>query len=721
MSSVHSNRWHRVAPLRPRLSTHLQLRRQQLRGETWYLMADPASGRSVRLNRAAYGIAARLDGRHTVQQLWDQALARDDDAATQDEVIDLLAQLREAALVQFDARADFDALLPHLDTIARPRGRRSLLAWRIPLGNPTPLLRRLARLQDPLFSRAALACWIVLMLLALVLLVQHAPDLWAYGRHWMASPRFVLMAALLYLPVKLVHELAHGLAVRRWGGQVRQAGVTLMLLMPVPYVDASAASSFPARHSRIVVSAAGIMTELALAAIALLLWVGLADGPVRDAAFVVLVVAGVSTLLFNGNPLQRLDGYYVLCDALGLPNLGPRSRQWWMDRLRRRLLGVPGADAMPVARGETPWLFAYAPLSWCMLQLIATLAVVWLGQMSFVLGVAAALLLGWQVLARPMWRVASQLRRAALAQHGSTRRWRRASLAGIGLVLLVAALPWPRASVVMGVVWPPDQAQLRIEEAGFVESQPARDGQPLQAGDVVLQLSSPQLESELARQAARVRALEGELLQALPGQPSGGDATRGADTRAELLAAQSALARLQQRLELLTLRARVPGRLVLAQAHDLSGQFLLRGQLFGHLLDGASPTVRVALPETRIGDLDSAESGAISVRLSTAPAVRHAAAMVRDSRAAVARLPSAALADRHGGDIVTDPSDPDGLTPREPVVVLDVQLDAQDLAQDPQRIGERAWVRFDAGHTPLALAAANTLRRAMLSRFSAAQ
>jgi putative peptide zinc metalloprotease protein len=262
---------------------------------------------------------------------------------------------------------------------------------------------------------------------------------------------------------------------------------------------------------------------------------------------------------------------------------------------------------------------------------------------------------------------------------------------------------------------------LRIEEAGFVESQPARDGQPLQAGDVVLQLSSPQLESELARQAARVRALEGELLQALPGQPSGGDATRGADTRAELLAAQSALARLQQRLELLTLRARVPGRLVLAQAHDLSGQFLLRGQLFGHLLDGASPTVRVALPETRIGDLDSAESGAISVRLSTAPAVRHAAAMVRDSRAAVARLPSAALADRHGGDIVTDPSDPDGLTPREPVVVLDVQLDAQDLAQDPQRIGERAWVRFDAGHTPLALAAANTLRRAMLSRFSAAQ
>ncbi|MCB2040293.1 MAG: PqqD family protein, partial [Rhodoferax sp.] len=256
MSSVHSNRWHRVARLRPRLSSQLRLRRQQLRGETWYLMADPGSGRSVRLNRAAYGIAARLDGRRTMQQLWDLSLQRDPEAATQDEVIELLAQLREAALVQFDEAADFDAMLPHLETVARPRGRANLLAWRIPLGNPAPLLRRLEPLQNLLFSRTALWCWIALQLVACTLLLQHATRLWEYGQHWMASPRFVLFAALAYLPIKLVHELAHGLAVRRWGGQVRQAGVTLMLLMPVPYVDASAATSFPERRARIAVSAA---------------------------------------------------------------------------------------------------------------------------------------------------------------------------------------------------------------------------------------------------------------------------------------------------------------------------------------------------------------------------------------------------------------------------------------------------------------------------------
>lgn len=721
MSRVHSNRWHRVAGLRPRLSTQVRLRRQVLRGETWYLLADPGSGRSVRLNRAAYGIAARLDGRRTVGQLWDLSLRGDEETATQDEVIDLLAQLREAALVQFDDAADFDALLPHLDTIARPRGRRTLLAWRIALGNPAALLRRMAPLQTMLFSRVALWSWLALMLVALMLLLQHASGLWEYGRHWMASPRFVLLAVVLYLPVKLAHEFAHGLAVHRWGGQVRQAGVTLMLLMPVPYVDASAATSFPERRARIAVSAAGIMTELALAACALLLWVWLDDGLLRDGAFVVLVVAGVSTLLFNGNPLQRLDGYYVLCDTLGLPNLGPRSRQWWMDQLRRRLLNIPIVEAMPVARGETKWLAAYAPLSWLMLLLIASLAVLWLGQIAFLFGAAAALLLGWQVLLRPIYRVLSQLRRAALAQHGSTRRWRQVSLVGAALLLTLVALPWPRSTIVMGVVWPPDQAQLRIEEAGFVESQYAADGQQLQAGDVVLQLSSPQLQSEHARQAARVRALEAERMQALPGQKTGGDPTRGADLGADLVAAQSALARLQQRMTLLTLRAQVAGRLVLPQAHDMSGQFLRRGHLFGHVLDGTPPTVRVAVPEARASEIDALAGGAVSVRLSTAPAIGHRAAVLRDSRAAVLQLPSAALADRHGGLIVTDPADTDGLTARAPVVVLDVQIDAAPVASGPRRIGERAWVRFDAGGMPLALQWANMLRRVMLHRFNPQQ
>jgi putative peptide zinc metalloprotease protein len=719
VTSLYSSRWHRVAGLRPRLAAQVRVRRQQVRGERWVLLADPLGGRSVRLNAAGYAFAGRLDGQYTVQQLWDWQLAQHADPASQDEIIDLLAQLREAALVQFDRPADFDVLLPHLDQVARPKGRGNLLAWRVPLANPTVWLQRLQPLARPLFSRTALVVWALAVAWLIVLALQHAPTLRAHGARWMATPRFAGLAALLYVPIKLMHELAHGLAVRRWGGQVREAGVTLMLGMPVPYVDASAASAFAQRRHRIAVGAAGIMAELALAALALPLWLWLDAGLLRDAAFVTLVITSVSTLLFNANPLQRLDGYYILTDALELPNLGPRSRNWWRDLLLRRLLRVPGAEPMPVARGETPWLAAYAPLAWFYGLGIAALAVAWLGQLSLLLGLLCGAVLAWQMLLRPMVRWIGELRRNALGQQSTALRWRRLALGGSAALALALLLPLPQRTLVQGVIWPPDQAQLRADEDGFVAAVLAGDGQLVQPGDPVLQLDNPNLASNQERQQARVTALETELFHALPGDGATAGNARAGDARAELAAAQAELARLDERVAALTVRAGAAGRVALPQAADLSGQFVRRGRLLGQVIGNEPATVRVALPESEATDLRGVVR-AVSVQLSSAPGATHGAALLRDSIGAVMQLPSAALSARHGGDVQTDPRDADDLKPLQPVVLLDVALDARPQAQDGggERIGERAWVRFDTGLAPLALQFAQALQRTVLRRFN---
>src|SRR3954462_11602089 len=110
-----------------------------------------------------------------------------------------------------------------------------------------------------------------------------------------------------------------------------------MLLTPAPYVDASAANAFQGARQRAVVSAAGILVELALVALGMLAWTLLAPGLVRDAALVVVLICTISTLVFNANPLLRLDGYYVLCDALQLPNLALRSQAWWSTQWCRWL------------------------------------------------------------------------------------------------------------------------------------------------------------------------------------------------------------------------------------------------------------------------------------------------------------------------------------------------------------------------------------------------
>ena len=239
----------------------------------------------------------------------------------------------------------------------------------------------------------------------------------------------------------------------------------------------------------------------------------------------------------------------------------------------------------------------------------------------------------------------------------------------------------------------------------------------LQAGDLVLQLVSPQLQSLHTQQAARVAALEAELLSAQPADTALRADARAGDARAELAAAQSELGRLGERLAALGIHALATGRLALPYATDLPGQFLRRGRLLGQVITPARTAVRVALPEADAGLLRDAP-GAISVRLRGSPDVAHSARLLRDSAGAVLQLPSAALSTRHGGRIVTDPGDPDSLKPLAPVVLLDLQLDAA-AGGAHGRVGERAWVRFDAGYAPLALQWVQALRRHVLQRFNA--
>ena len=737
MSSLYSPRWHRVAGLRPQLTAQLRVRRQAVRGERWWVLMAAQGGRSVRLNATAWALAGRLDGQHSVQQLWDALLAQPGEPATQDEVIDLLTQLHEAALLQSGRAADYEALLRQREQLAAPQRSRSLLAWRVPLLDPGAWLRRRQGLANTLFSPAAGAVWLLALCSLAVLLLQHAPTLWAHGERWLATPRYALLAALLYVPLKLVHEAAHGLAVQRWGGTVREAGVTLMLGLPVPYVDASAASGFVRRRERVIVGAAGMMAELALAAAALPLWLWLDEGLARDAAFVTLAVAGVSTLLFNANPLQRLDGYYIATDLLDLPNLGPRSRRWWTDQLQRRLLRLHDTEPLAVARGETPWLAAYAPLSWLFTLGIGAAAVFWLGQVSLAFGVIGGALLGWQLLLQPAWRLLGSLRRAALAREGAQRRWRGLVWGGSVALLVALALPLPQRLLVPGVVWPADQAQLRADEDGFVAEIVAGHGQAVAAGALVLRLQSPSLTASLARQQARVEALETELFQAWRNE-----ASSSGNPRAELAAAQAALLRLQERQAALDVRALTAGRVALPQAADLPGQFVPRGRLLGQVVGADAGTVRVALHEADASALQRARTEArtdAGVRLASAPAAALHATLLRDGGGAALRLPSAALSARHGGSIATDPAD--DLKPLQPVVVLDLRLSAPPalpeaarraadagLGESPgerlgehlgERLGERAWVRFDTGFSPLALQAARALQRQVQQRFNA--
>ena len=176
----------------------------------------------------------------------------------------------------------------------------------------------------------------------------------------MLEPASLVALWFSYPLVKLLHEFGHAFAVKRWGGEVHEIGILFLVFMPIPYVDASAASVFPGKHRRMVVGAAGIAVELFLAAIATFVWVSVEPGWTRHVAYAVMLVGGVSTLLFNGNPLLRFDGYYVFADAVEIPNLASKANRYVASLAQRFVLGMRRARVPETSPGEAPWLVGYA-------------------------------------------------------------------------------------------------------------------------------------------------------------------------------------------------------------------------------------------------------------------------------------------------------------------------------------------------------------------------
>lgn len=701
--------WHRVANLRPSLVPGLRVVRQAVREQLWHVLVEPASGRQVRLNPAAYALVARFDGQHTVESLWQGQLAQQRDAApTQDEVVRLLAALFRGGMLRFDEAPHLSLVFAQRDeeSSRRRRGLLNPLMLRIALWDPTPLLQRLAPLGQALFTRTAFFLWIAAVLLAALAAGAHFDELQAEARRLFATPSAYLIAWLCYPVLKLLHELGHGLAVRRNGGEVPELGVSLMLLTPAPYVDASAANAFPEARQRLVVSAAGILVEIALACIALAVWIAVSPGLVRDTALVAFLICSVSTVLFNANPLLRLDGYYVLCDALQLPNLALRSQAWW-GRHWRRWIGAPAPGPAPLlAQGEAKWLALYAPASSLYRVGLLLALVFWIGHHSWLLGMLAGLaLLAW--LARSVWRWAGG--GAAGAFDGGLRRrsLRAAFIVVAAAVLLLVLLPAPQHVVARGVVWPPDNAQLRAETSGFVERLALEQGGSAQPGQVLAQLADPVLVAAHERVQAERTGLLAQQYGALLSEPA-----RAAAVAEDLARNEAELARVEEQLAQLEVRARLPGQVVWSRPQDLPGSYLQRGAMLGHVLSSGPAHVRVALLEddylrTR------GQVRAVEVRLADDPWTAHAGRLAAAAPGATMDLPAAALGDRHGGPIPVEPNDSKGLRARVPVFLLDAAVPALQASA----IGGRAWVKLELPPQPLALQWLGQLRRLLLKQF----
>ncbi len=711
--SILSSSWYRVARLRPRLRPHARFYRHSYRGRTWFVLHDPVTGSMHQLSAGARLVLNGMDGTRTVQQLWEFACRQlGEDAPSQDELIQVLGQLHASDLLQSGVTADVSELFERHRKKVRGKWLRMIgnpMAVKFPLFDPEWFLTALMRYVRPLWNRWGALFWLAVVLPALVLAIPHWTELTENLSDRILGAGNLVLLFLLFPLIKALHEVGHGIAVKARGGEVHETGVMLLVLMPVPYVDASAASAFHSKWERALVGAAGMLVELFLAAIAVYVWLAAEPGIVRSLAFNVIFIAGVSTILFNANPLLRFDGYYILSDLIEIPNLAARANRYCLYLLERYAFGLPELRPPSRSAGERIWYVIYAVLSFAYRLFITFGIVLFIAGEYFVIGVLLAI---WGVVTMigiPLWKAVQYLTTSPKLE---PRRGRvRATVFGVLSLaaLLIFVMPAPFRTQTEGVIWLPEHAIVRAGSNGFFNRFLAAPGTRVSPGDIVAEYVDPALEAQVSVAEAKVAELKASYAHYFVN-----DRVQAEVVRQQLDREETALHRLIERAAELLVKSGASGVFVVPRAADVEGRFFRKGDLLGYVVGEERPVVRVVVAQ---GEIDVVRLETLRVAVRSAHRIDRIlkGGVVRHVPGGSDQLPSPALGPQGGGAIATDPRDTKGVTALQRVFQFDVDV---DLPEAKDLIGGRAYVRFEHRGVPIATQAYRSLRRLFLARFN---
>ncbi|NNJ97976.1 MAG: hypothetical protein HKP12_12550 [Gammaproteobacteria bacterium] len=703
--------WDRIAHTRPRLRSQASIYCHQYRGRPWYVLQDRASALFYRFSSRAYAFIQQLNGQHSIQAIFDGLRASQTSSApSQQEIIQLLAQLNASDLLQCDQPLDTEELVarrrrqmrnPWLQRLMQP------LAMRFPLADPDTWLVRLQPFFSRVYTRTGFLLWCLLCGFAAMAALSH----WAaLTEHWSSralDPQNIVLLILLYPVIKALHELGHGMAVKLWGGEVHEIGVMLLIFMPIPYVDASSASAFVNKWRRIVVGAAGIMVELLLAALSMLIWLNVEPGLIRDIAFDVMLIGGISTVLFNGNPLLRFDGYYVLSDWLEIPNLATRSNQYLGYLVKRHIYGIPEPRSPVSAAGERPWFVLYG-ISAFFYRLFITLTIaLFVAGQFFVIGMILA---GWALIMQILYPLYRRLAFLITSNELAGRR-RRALLLTFFVVLSVFVvtfvLPVPSWTNAEGILRLPEETMVRTNTGGFIVRVLQADGSQVQQNTPLFQIDDPLLQARHKVTQAKLAELQTKQTSQLLV-----DRTRVAILRDEITSVEAQLADIQQRLNDQIVVSKLDGIFVAPLGQNMIGRFAEQGSLLGYVAAFSELTVRVAVPQQTL-DRVRRHTDSVVVRLAADTSRALPARILSEVPRVSDQLPSSTLGSQAGGSIAVDARDETGIRAMDQIYQLDIALPGESLRG---YIGGKVHVRFNHAAEPIGQQWLRSLRQLVLQQ-----
>lgn len=692
-----SESWYRVANLKVRLRSSAQISRQFYRGERWYVVRDPAGNQYHRLSDPAYRFVALLDGTRTVAEAWDICgghLA--DDAPTQPEVIQILSQLNTANLIEADITPDASVLLRRHKMLVKQEWQQRLmnvLFPRIPIWDPDKFLKRWMPVMEKILSKVGGIIWLVVVGYAISVILPRIPELKQAAENSLAPGNWVYLW-IMFVLIKFIHELGHAFACRRFGGECHEMGIMFLVFIPTPYVDASSAWAFPNRWHRMFVGMAGMIFELFVASLLAFVWVNtnahsyLCGIPVNQLAFNGMLVASVTTVIFNGNPLLRYDGYYILADFLEIPNLQFRSSEYCLGLIKRHIFRIKDRQPLPPL-GQRAWLLVYGIASSIYRVFVGIVIILVVTWQVPVLGVLMALagIVTWLFV--PVGKLVRYLALDPELHRKRTGATAFSLAVAAAVVVIIGLIPFWVHYQGEGVTEALQRDVLHAETPGFVQQVLVNDGDQVKKGQTLLICRDDDLDAAIAGTRSELRRW-----QLMETQGSVEDPSRGNSAEAAVIALQKQLADELRRQRALTVKAPFDGVVVAPHLRDMPGKFVQRGEELAMVAQTNKLLVRLVL------DQDDAE-------LMTLPTYKNAQVRlvgdvsdvmtthdVRIIPAAQPNLPHPSLSYLGGGSVQTSQDDPTKPTVRQFEIWVTLNNEAGPDGQPRFYPGQKAYVRF---------------------------
>lgn len=470
-----------------------------------------------KLGEFEYFLLLQLDGQRSAREVRDAFEQKFAEPLSREELADFVAMAEKQGLVghgtpeQTNADGDED---DDFTTPASQRRSQHILNFRYSFFDPDRLFTSLEPKLRFVWTRGFLLFSVALILLAgLVAWQSRAQFTSPFSSTWRWET--VVLVWFTIVVVTLLHEFAHGLTCKHFGGEVHELGVLVMFFTPCFYCNVSDAWLIPEKWKRLLITAAGAYLDLCLWAVGIFVWrLTLQDSPVNFLAWIVATVCGTRTF-FNFNPLMKLDGYYLVSDWFEMPNLQKQAREYRMGLLRSMLWGAERPQGVTNGRvlgvyGFVTWIFSVVFLDATLMGLFKFLGARW-GW----IGIAAAAYLTY-VVTRRLFRglFAGEVTKMFTQRKFHVAKW-AVGLTAIGF--LMVCCNFENRSSGAFQVRPARRIEIRATVAGFLREVDCEEGDRVAANAVVARLEVPDLESQIAQKNAQITESQANLKKLLAG------------------------------------------------------------------------------------------------------------------------------------------------------------------------------------------------------------